>query len=122
MKKILVLLVLISACTGKEKTETVFTANDFEAKYKSTQGAILLDVRTLEEVANGKIANAQNIIYDDAFADKLSGLENKPIFVYCGSGIRSAKAAAILREKGYDNVFELEGGLKAWKAAGLPVE
>ncbi len=122
MKKILVVLVLISACTGKEKTETVFTANDFEAKYKSTQGAILLDVRTLEEVANGKIANAQNIIYDDAFADKLSGLENKPIFVYCGSGIRSAKAAAILREKGYDNVFELEGGLKAWKAAGLPVE
>ena len=122
MKKILVLLVLISACTGKEKTETVFTANDFEAKYKSTQGAILLDVRTLEEVANGKIANAQNIIYDNAFADKLSGLENKPIFVYCGSGIRSAKAAAILREKGYDNVFELEGGLKAWKAAGLPVE
>ena len=122
MKKILVVLVLISACTGKEKTETVFTANDFEAKYKSTQGAILLDVRTLEEVANGKIANAQNIIYDDAFAGKLSGLEHKPIFVYCGSGIRSAKAAAILREKGYDQVFELEGGLKAWKAAGLPVE
>ncbi len=120
MKKYL-LLFLVVAC-GKEKTETVFTANDFDKKYKSTEGAILLDVRTLEEVANGKIANAQNIIYDDAFAGKLSGLEHKPIFVYCGSGIRSAKAAAILREKGYDQVFELEGGLKAWKAAGMPVE
>jgi rhodanese-related sulfurtransferase len=42
--------------------------------------------------------------------------------VYCGSGIRSAKAAAILKEKGYDQVYELDGGIKAWKEAGLPVE
>jgi rhodanese-related sulfurtransferase len=42
--------------------------------------------------------------------------------VYCGSGIRSAKAAKILKEKGYDEVYECAGGLKAWKAADLPVE
>lgn len=95
---------------------------DFDTQYKATKGAILLDVRTVEEVNAGALAGAINIVYDEAFAEKLGNLEHKPIFVYCGSGIRSAKAAAILKEKGYDSVYEMDGGMKAWKAAGLPVQ
>jgi rhodanese-related sulfurtransferase len=120
MKKYFLFLLLI-AC-GDKKMDTVLTPQDFDAKYKATANAILLDVRTPEEIAGGKIANAQNIVWDDSFADKLSTLEHKPIFVYCGSGIRSAKAAAVLKEKGYTDVYELEGGIKAWKAVGMPVE
>lgn len=120
MKKYLFLLLLI-ACTEK-KTETVLSPQEFDAKYKSTANAILLDVRTVEEVANGKIASAKNIVWDDTFATKLDTLAHQPLFVYCGSGIRSAKAAKILREKGYKEVYELEGGIKAWKAAGMEVE
>ncbi len=120
MKKYLLLFLLI-ACQEKQR-ETVLSAQDFEAKYKSTNQAILLDVRTVEEVVNGKIHDAKNIVYDDAFAMKLDTLPHQPIFVYCGSGVRSAKAAKILKEKGYDEVYECAGGLKAWKAAGLPVE
>ena len=81
-----------------------------------------MDVRTEEEVAAGSITGEMNIVYDDAFATKLSNLEQKPIFVYCGSGIRSAKAAKILREKGFNPVYEMDGGLKAWKAAGSPIK
>ncbi len=121
MKKYFLLLLLFVSC-AQQKTETLLTPKDFDAKYKATENAILLDVRTPEEIAGGKIANAQNIVWDDSFADKLSTLEHKPIFVYCGSGIRSAKAAAVLKEKGYDQVYEMEGGMKAWRAAGLPVE
>jgi len=44
------------------------------------------------------------------------------LFVYCGSGIRCVKAAKILKEKGYVEVYELAGGLEAWKAAGMKVE
>jgi rhodanese-related sulfurtransferase len=120
MKK-LFLLLFVFACSGKQ-SETVLVPQDFDAKYKATENAILLDVRTPEEIAGGKIANAENIVWDDSFADKLSNLEHKPIFVYCGSGIRSAKAAAVLKEKGYTDVYELDGGMKAWKAAGMPVE
>lgn len=120
MKRFLVFL-LFFAC-GEKNSDVVLSAEQFDAKYKATENAILLDVRTVEEVAGGKIAGAENIVWDDTFADKLANLEHKPIFVYCGSGIRSAKAAAVLREKGYDQVFELEGGIKAWKQAGLPVE
>ncbi|MEY4929610.1 MAG: hypothetical protein RI909_334 [Bacteroidota bacterium] len=120
MKKYFLFLLLM-AC-GQTKTEAVLAPQDFDAKYKATENAILLDVRTEEEVASGKIANAENIVWDDSFADKLSTLEHKPIFIYCGSGIRSAKAAAVLKEKGYTDIYELDGGMKAWKAAGLPVE
>ena len=119
MKRILFIALLL-ACS--EKKSTVLAPQDFEAKYKTTSEAILLDVRTVEEVANGKIATAQNIVYDDVFASKLDSLAHRPLFVYCGSGIRSAKAAKILKEKGYDEVYELAGGIKAWKASGMPVE
>jgi rhodanese-related sulfurtransferase len=120
MKKYFLFLVLI-ACTEK-KTETVLSPQEFDAKYKATANAILLDVRTVEEVANGKIASAKNIVWDDAFATKLDTLAHQPLFVYCGSGIRSAKAAKILKEKGYEEVYELEGGMKAWKAEGMKLE
>jgi rhodanese-related sulfurtransferase len=120
MKKLFILLFLF-ACSEKNAT-SVLSPLDFDSKYKTTENAILLDVRTVEEVNAGALAGAINIVYDDAFADKLGNLEHKPIFVYCGSGIRSAKAATILREKGYEPVFEMDGGIKAWKASGLPVQ
>jgi len=120
MKKYFVFLFLF-ACT-ETKTTSLLSPVDFDTQYRATEGAILLDVRTVEEVNAGALAGAINIVYDDAFAEKLSHLEKKPIFVYCGSGIRSAKGAAILKEKGYNSVFEMDGGMKAWKAAGLPVQ
>jgi rhodanese-related sulfurtransferase len=120
MKKWLLFLLLF-ACSEK-KTEAVLSPETFNTNYTASSGAILLDVRTVEEVNTGALAGALNIVYDDSFANKLAALEHKPIFVYCGSGIRSAKAAAILREKGYDPVYEMDGGIKAWKAAGLPIQ
>jgi rhodanese-related sulfurtransferase len=121
MKKTFLISLLLIACSG-QKPEAVLSPVEFDKQFKSTPNAVLLDVRTVEEVANGKIANAQNIVYDDVFASKLDSLAHSPLFVYCGSGIRSAKAAKILSEKGYDEVYELAGGIKAWKAAGMPVE
>lgn len=125
MRKFIVLLFVLAACSPKKAevvTETVLEPAEFQAKFQSTEGAILLDVRTEEEVSAGALDGQKNIVYDDAFATKLSDLEHKPIFVYCGSGIRSAKAAAILKEKGYEPVYEMKGGIKAWKGAGLPVQ
>ncbi len=120
MKKYFLLLVLI-AC-AESKNETVLSPKEFDTRYKATVNAILLDVRRAEEVANGKIASAKNIVWDDAFVNKLDTLAHQPLFVYCGSGIRSAKAAKILKEKGYEEVYELEGGMKAWKEKGMKVE
>jgi len=119
MKRLLILLLLV-ACSEK-KTDVLLAPTAFDAKLKATENALLLDVRTEEEVNTSIIEGAENIVYDESFANKLSALEQKPIFVYCAAGGRSAKAAGILREKGYE-VFELEGGMRAWKDAGMPVK
>jgi len=120
MKKLFVLLLLL-ACNEK-KTETALLPEAFNLKYKSTPHAILLDVRTDAEVKEGTIAGSQNIIYDDAFANKLGGLSaDIPIFVFCAAGKRSAKAAEILKEKGFKEVYQLKGGLNAWKDAKMPM-
>lgn len=119
MKRFLILL-LLAACSVAN-TDTVLAPQDFETKLNATEGAILLDVRTEKEVSTGALEGAVNIVYDKDFANKLTGLEHKPIFIYCAAGVRSAKAAGILRQNGYD-VYELNGGIEAWKEAGKPVK
>jgi rhodanese-related sulfurtransferase len=81
----------------------------------------LLDVRTPGEVAGGIIEGAKVINFNDAdFADRVAAeLDNsKPVAIYCASGIRSAKAIPMLKEKGFTITYNLAGGTKAWTAEG----
>ena len=83
-----------------------------------------LDVRTLAEYSEGHIAKTINInVMDDSFVSMADSLlqKNKPVALYCRSGKRSKKAAAILSEKGY-KVVELGKGFNAWQEAGEKVE
>ena len=83
-----------------------------------------LDVRTLAEYSEGHITKTINInVMDDSFASMADSLlqKDKPVAVYCRSGNRSKKAAAILSEKGY-KVFELDKGFNSWQEAGKEIE
>jgi rhodanese-related sulfurtransferase len=121
MRKYIFALSFLWACsTGSE--QALLSAQEFQKKLSETPGAILLDVRRPEEIAVERIENSVNIVFDDSFGAKLDDLEQKPLFVYCASGKRSAKAADILLEKGYKNVYTLDGGLGAWKEAGLTLD
>ena len=83
-----------------------------------------LDVRTLAEYSEGHITKTINInVMDDSFASMANSLlqKDKPVAVYCRSGKRSKKAAAILSEKGY-KVFELDKGFNSWQEAGKEIE
>ena len=78
---------------------------------------ILLDVRTEEECSESKIPGSLNIdYYSENFKNNLDKLnKNLNYYIYCRSGNRSGKTVVILREKGFKNVFNLEGGIIAWK-------
>jgi rhodanese-related sulfurtransferase len=120
MKKLLLLLILV-AC-NERKAETSLPPEEFNSKFKDTPNAILLDVRSASEVKQGALPNAVNIVFDESFSDKLGSLSKEtPVFVYCAAGKRSAKAAEILKEKGFKEVYQLKGGLHAWKEAKLPL-
>lgn len=97
-------------------------SNEVLAK-KLMNKALILDVRTPDETQLGIIEGATVInFYDDDFEAKVELMEkSKPIVVYCASGGRSSEAASILAERGFMEVYNLEGGLIGWQNEGLPV-
>ncbi len=86
--------------------------------------AVVVDVCQPEEFAQGHIVGSKNIPLAE-LESKLPGLvKNKalPVVLVCQSGARSARAVATAKKLGYEQAQSLAGGLKAWKAATLPVE
>lgn len=94
--------------------------NAFDAMLQKKPNAQLIDVRTPEEYKSGYISGAVNLnIYGDNFAQQLAKLDkNKPVMVYCAKGGRSADAADQLKQAGFSEIYDLEGGMTAWIAAG----
>jgi len=81
---------------------------------------VILDVRTLEEIAEGKLsAQALELDYhSDDFKSKLDKLDkNKPYLVYCRSGGRSAKTLEMMKKLSFRDCSDLDGGYTAWKKA-----
>jgi cysteine synthase/rhodanese-related sulfurtransferase len=85
----------------------------------------LIDVRTVEEFAPEHLAGSVNVPLADLAAGTAAGLpedKHTEILAICRVGERSLQALLILKSMGYHRVRSLRGGLKAWTAAGLPVE
>lgn len=113
---------ILFSCTAQTKTS--LSAAEFE-KAITADSVQILDVRTPGEYASGHIKNTLLANWSDkkeferriGFVDK-----NKPVYVYCLAGGRSAAAAAKMREMGFKNVYELTGGINAWKAGNKNLE
>lgn len=74
----------------------------------------LIDVRELMEVSRGMIAGAAHIPMN-SIPDRLDDIpHDKPVVIYCASGARSYAVTAYLKDNGFDNVANLEGGILAW--------
>jgi rhodanese-related sulfurtransferase len=89
-----------------------------------SQAVTLVDVRTAEEYAEGHIPDALNIdVLQDDFTQKATARlpKDRRVAVYCRSGKRSLKAAALLVKAGY-KVVNLKGGWLEWTANRLPTE
>lgn len=91
-------------------------------RIKAIPTASILDVRTPAEFSKGHLQNAANIDWNgNQFQSEVAKMDKAtPVFVYCLSGGRSTSAAIYLRAQGFEEVYELEGGLLKWRAAGLP--
>lgn len=113
---------LLWNCNGQtSKNVTEISAQTLSDKLKDNPDAQLLDVRTPEEYAGGRIGNAVNVDWngDDFVTQAAKYDKSKPIYVYCKIGGRSSKAASKLASMGFSQVYNLEGGILKWDAAGL---
>lgn len=97
--------------------------SELERFLKEDSTVTLIDARTSEEYDEAHVPGAINVpIADLADFAKDRGKSNDEVVVtMCGSSGRGAKAATILDSLGIRNVRILEGGLKAWREAGLPI-
>ena len=83
---------------------------------------LLIDVRSPQEFSQGCIAGSQNIPFIDIMEGRHSLPKDKPVLLICSIGGRSFAAVQLLQEKGYTEVFNLDGGIKAWRRASLPLD
>jgi rhodanese-related sulfurtransferase len=85
----------------------------------------LLDVRTQEEYDAGHLSNAKLVDYykTKEFTTYLESLDrNGNYLIYCRSGNRSKETLKLMKEMGFSNVVDLDGGYQAWASKGLPSE
>ena len=141
IKKITIWIIALSfaACATQNFGSTVKTSDqlvkDAKASIKevsiddvkkmidSREKIIILDVRDKDEFETGYIPGAINLSRG-MLEFKISTLipdKNAAIIVYCGIDLRGPLATKTLNEFGYKNAVNINGGLKAWKAAGYPI-
>lgn len=93
------------------------TQEEWVEQLENDSNAVVLDVRTDDEVADGIIPNAIHLdIYKgQEFIDALEDLDkSKSYYVYCRSGNRSGKACQIMEQLGFNKAYNLEGGMLQW--------
>lgn len=118
------LIMSLASCQEKKDQNGIdLNVTEFE-KHISEEDAYLLDVRTPDEVSKGKIEGAAVLdIMGSEFKEKYSSLpKDKTLYIYCRSGNRSRKAVKFLKENGYNSVYHLDGGIKAWVNANKKIK
>ncbi len=125
MKKyFLPFIILLNFSCHSQKSKTVLSVEEFE-KGINQSNIQVLDVRTTGEFLNGHIKNSLHAdwLNNDQFKERTEYIDkDKPVYIYCLSGARSAAAAEWLRKNGYIEVLELNGGLNAWKKNNKELE
>ena len=94
------------------------TQDEWVSQLENDDNAVILDVRTDDEVADGIILNAVHIdIYKGQdFISEIEDLdESKNYYVYCRSGNRSGQACNIMNQLGFENTYNLLGGILEWE-------
>lgn len=119
---VVIIMMLIYSYVG-DKISGYKNVNTDEATRLFNDDAYMLDVRTAGEYKEGTIGAATNVSVTELASkiDTLKADKDKPVLVFCLSGARSGKAAGMLVKNGYTQVFNLAGGMNAWRSAGLPV-
>ena len=87
------------------------------------QDALVVDVRETAEWSAGHIPNARHIALGhlSKHLSEIDKYKDKPIIMVCASGNRSGAACGLLKKAGFQQVFNLAGGIGAWSDAGLPM-
>ena len=129
---LLLVIPLLSTSWATEETSAkkdsvihidVSQATQILASPDKRQRPYVIDIRTPEEFKAGHLSGAMSIDFlADNFSTKIRKLDrDTPYLVHCQSGGRSSNSLTLWTKLGFTKIYHLDGGLLAWKKAGLPV-
>ena len=124
-KNHLLIVLLLTGCMylrPKQNSMSDLSQNEWAQALTEQQQAVVLDVRTQEEFESGYIPKAINIDIQmgPSFIDEINSLDKtKSYYVYCRSGARSSQAVQLMLELGFNNTFNLLGGILDWEGEVL---
>jgi rhodanese-related sulfurtransferase len=123
MRSLLLIILVSAGAFPVFAQQTSVDVDTFEKRMNGEPGQVL-DVRTAEEFKTGHLKNAFQANWNnrEEFTTRIAHLDKqKPVYIYCLAGSRSADAAKWLRSNGFEHVVEMNGGINAWKQANKPV-
>jgi phage shock protein E len=118
---IVLLLLLLSLPAAADRFRNI-SAAEARSLIAQNDQVLVLDVRTLGEYRQVRLADAL-LIPIDQLPRRLGEMPaNRPILVYCAVGYRSTEAANFLARQGFMSVYNMYGGISAWQVRGYPVQ
>ena len=127
---LLLIMPLVYGCTSQTGSSNqiledigIQEAFDLIQSNQGNPDFVIVDIRTPEEFNEGYIEDAVNVdFYSETFREDLNKFEkSKVYFIYCRSGNRSGRAMPIMKELGFQEVYNLSACIKDWIAERLPV-
>lgn len=114
-------LKMVNDCRARIKE---YTVDEIAKRFENGESFVFVDTREDTEWANGYCKGAIHIgkgVIERDIEAKVPD-KNADVVLYCGGGFRSALAADALRQMGYTKVSSMDGGIREWRAKGLPEE
>lgn len=114
-------VLLLSACSSAGSAVlTQVDPGEAEDLLTAEPGLVVLDIRTPEEVATGTLPGAIDVdFYSPTFESEIASLDrDTPYLVYCRSGNRSAQGVDLMVDLGFEEIYELDGGVVSWVESG----
>ena len=130
MQRSIIIISIILLSFGKSEAQTTDSVKyqslepyDFHLQYLRQDPALLIDVREFFEFKRNRIKDAVNIpSYGNPEFSADTTDKNTALFFYCSTGFRSKRVAGLFYDKGFRKLYNLDGGIVAWKKDGFPVE
>jgi len=118
------LAVVVAVWEFRARAQSFSALSAQEAIRLMNQGATVFDVRDAEAFAAGHIGGAKTLsdAQVDSAGEQLRKLKQKNVIVYCEQGLRAAAVVRRLHAQGFTQVFNLKGGLAAWRTESLPLQ
>jgi rhodanese-related sulfurtransferase len=113
---------ILTGCSSGSSAVEKLGIEEFAAK-AAEPNIVVLDVRTPGEFAQGHLANAINIDFESGyFEQEIAKLDKNATYaVYCRSGNRSGQAVKVMADLGFTDMYDMDGGVIDWAAAGKPL-